>query len=57
MQINFNPHRIKAAKAYIENLVEEEKTVEEKVVKIVKIEKGEDKSPTFFKRLKKLFFG
>jgi len=35
MQINFTPHKIKAAKAYIENLIDDEKL--EKKNKKVKI--------------------
>ncbi|NEW61234.1 hypothetical protein GSY74_08055 [Sulfurovum sp. bin170] len=48
MQIDFTPHKIKAAKAYIENLCEDEK-------KVKKIEKKE-KQLSFFQRLKRLFF-
>jgi len=48
MQINFTPHKIKAAKAYIENLCEDEK-------KIKKVEKKNNKL-SFFQKLKKLFF-
>ena len=47
MQIEFVPHKIKAAKAYIENLYEDGK--------VVKIEK-QDSNLSFFQKLKRLFF-
>ncbi|SFV57995.1 hypothetical protein MNB_SV-12-793 [hydrothermal vent metagenome] len=49
MQINFTPHKIKAAKAYIENLCEDEK-------KIKKIENKRENKLSFFQKLKRLFF-
>ena len=48
MQINFTPHKIKAAKAYIENLVEDE-------LKIDKQKKKESKD-SFFRKVLKLFY-
>lgn len=47
MQINFTPHKIKAAKAYIKNLVEDE-------LKIDKLREKESKD-SFFRRILKIF--
>jgi len=47
MQINFTPHKIKEAKAYIENLIEDE-------LKINKLKKKEHKD-SFFSKILKLF--
>jgi hypothetical protein len=43
MQIEFQPHKIKAAKAYLQNLYGEEKSIEKKVKKKKKV--------SFFRRL------
>ena len=48
MQINFTPHKIKSAKAYISNLFEDEKKLEKM--------KKKEKKITFFQRIKRLFF-
>jgi hypothetical protein len=48
MQISFTPHKIKAAKAYIENLCEDEKKTKELKIKERKL--------SFFQKIKKLFF-
>jgi hypothetical protein len=48
MQINFTPHKIKASKAYIENLVEDE-------LKVNKLEKKKSKD-SFFRKIWKLFY-
>ena len=47
MQINFTPHKIKASKAYIENLCKDEKEIK-KVIK-------REQKLSFFQRLKKIF--
>jgi len=47
MQINFTPHKIKEAKAYIENLVNDE-------LKVNKLVKKESKD-SFFRKILKLF--
>jgi len=49
MQINFIPHKIKASKAYLTNLVEEE--IEE-----IKSVKKKETPPSFFQKILKLFF-
>jgi hypothetical protein len=48
MQISFTPHKIRAAKAYIENLCKDEK-------KIKKIERKKERG-SFFHRLWRVFF-
>jgi hypothetical protein len=48
MQISFTPHKIKAAKAYIENLCKDEKRIKEKKIK--------EKKLSFFQKIKRLFF-
>jgi len=47
MQINFTPHKIKKAKAYIQNLVDDE-------LKVNKLKKKEHKD-SFFRKILKLF--
>jgi hypothetical protein len=47
MQINFTPHKIKAAKAYIKNLVDDE-------LKANKLERKESKD-SFFRKILNLF--
>jgi len=47
MQISFTPHKIKAAKAYIQNLVDNE-------LKVNKLKKKESNN-SFFKKILKLF--
>jgi len=48
MQINFTPHKIKEAKAYIENLIEDE-------LKINKLKKKKEHKESFFRKILKLF--
>ena len=43
MQIDFTPHKIKAAKAYLETLSQDKKSVEKEI-------KKEEKKPSFFRR-------
>jgi len=47
MQISFTPHKIKAAKAYIQNLVDDE-------LKVNKLEKKESKD-SFWRKILRLF--
>jgi len=53
MQISFTPHKIKAAKAYIENLSEDKEEIKIKEVKGVE---KKEKKLSFFQKVKRLFF-